>query len=70
MKVKTPKELAEEYGEKFCGVKISKNDINTAWYDGYEMARKHSETIIQEAEARILELKSELMGYYVKSECL
>jgi hypothetical protein len=36
--MKTPEEIAYEYGEKFDGVEISKNDINIAWYDGYQAA--------------------------------
>jgi len=36
--MKTPEEMAYDYGEKFDGVEISKNDINIAWYDGYKAA--------------------------------
>ncbi len=36
--MKSPEELAYDYGEKFDGVEISKNDINIAWYEGYEAA--------------------------------
>lgn len=36
--MKTPEELAYDYGEKFDGVEISKNDINIAWYEGYQAA--------------------------------
>lgn len=36
--MKTPEEMAYEYGEKFDGVEISKNDINIAWYAGYKAA--------------------------------
>jgi hypothetical protein len=36
--VKTPEEMAYDYGEKFDGVEISKNDINIAWYTGYKAA--------------------------------
>lgn len=36
--MKTPEEMAFDYGEKFDGVEISKNDINIAWYEGYEAA--------------------------------
>jgi hypothetical protein len=36
--MKTPEEMAYEYGEKFDGVEISKNDINIAWYTGYQAA--------------------------------
>jgi hypothetical protein len=38
--MKTPEELAYDYGEKFDGVEISKNDINIAWYEGYKAAQK------------------------------
>jgi hypothetical protein len=37
--MKTPEEMAYEYGEKFDGVEISKNDINIAWYTGYKAAQ-------------------------------
>jgi hypothetical protein len=37
--MKTPEEMAYDYGEKFDGVEISKNDINIAWYEGYKAAQ-------------------------------
>jgi hypothetical protein len=38
--MKTPEEIAYDYGEKFDGVEISKSDINIAWYDGYKAAQE------------------------------
>lgn len=38
--MKTPEEMAYDYGEKFDGVEISKNDINIAWYTGYKAAQE------------------------------
>ena len=58
---KTPEEMAYEYGEKFDGVEISKNDINIAWYTGYQAAQEHAHAALEEAEARIRELKDQLM---------
>ena len=49
---KTPEELAYEYGEQFDGKEISKNDVNIAWYAGYETAREHAYAALEEAEAR------------------
>jgi hypothetical protein len=57
---KTPEEMAYEYGEKFDGVEISKNDINIAWYEGYEAAQEHAHAALEEAEARIQELQDQL----------
>ena len=50
---KTAEELAYEYGEKFDGVEISKNDINIAWYEGYKAAQKEYEAKIQELETQL-----------------
>lgn len=38
--MKTPEEMAYDYGEKFDGIQISKNDINIAWYAGFESRQK------------------------------
>ena len=58
--MKTPEEMAYDYGEKFDGVEISKNDINIAWYEGYEAAQEHAHAALEEAEAKIQELQDQL----------
>jgi hypothetical protein len=58
--MKTPEEMAFDYGEKFDGVEISKNDINIAWYEGYETAQEHAHAALEEAEAKIQELQDQL----------
>lgn len=57
---KTPEEMAYDYGEKFNGVEISKNDINIAWYDGYKAAQEHAHAALEEAEAKIDKLQTKL----------
>jgi hypothetical protein len=49
--MKTPEEMAYDYGEKFDGVEISKNDINIAWYDGYKAAQEQLDTVIASRDA-------------------
>jgi hypothetical protein len=58
--MKTPEELAYDYGEKFDGVEISKNDINIAWYEGYKAAQEHAHAALEEAEAKIQELQDQV----------
>jgi hypothetical protein len=60
--MKTPEEMAYEYGEKFDGVEISKNDINIAWYTGYKAAQEHAHAALEEAEAEMQELRDQLAG--------
>lgn len=60
--MKTPEEMAYDYGEKFDGVEISKSDINIAWYDGYKAAQEHAHAALEEAEARMQELQDQLAG--------
>lgn len=52
---KTPEEMAYEYGEKFDGVEISKNDINIAWYTGYKAAQAIVEEELQAVQAQRVE---------------
>jgi hypothetical protein len=58
--MKTPEELAYDYGEKLDGVEISKNDINIAWYEGYKAAQEHAHAALEEAEVRIQKLQDQL----------
>jgi len=56
--MKTPEELAYEYGEKFDGAEISKNDINIAWYEGYKEAQKDTAIEIEQLKGSIEALRT------------
>lgn len=49
--IKTAEVLAFEYGEQFNGKETSKNDVNIAWYAGYEAAKEHAHHALEEQEA-------------------
>lgn len=56
--MKTPEEMAYDYGEKFDGVEISKSDINIAWYEGYETAQRDAAIEIEQLKGSIEALRA------------
>jgi len=66
--MKTPEELAFEYGEQFDGKEISKNDVNIAWYAGYEAAREHAYAALEEAEAKYRRYADEIEANFKAME--
>jgi hypothetical protein len=58
--MKTPEELAEEFAEMFAP-EPRKTVAKKSWWAGYQAAKEHAHAALEEAEARIQELRDQLM---------
>lgn len=60
---KTPEEMAQKYANKNCGGECQDDEpgVIKAFLAGYKAAQEHSHAALEEAEARIQELRDQLM---------